>query len=245
MSLTTRYLEAFHAVCEAGTLRRAAERLFISQPAISYQIRKLESDLGTPLFERVGRRLLLTAEGRRLRDFCGRYFAELSVLDAELQGRAPTRSEPLRLAAVSVFGRSVLFPLLCGPRFAHLKLELRYRTATEVFEMVERGECDVGATYLGKVSSSLKLEPVYIEELALIVPPAGPTADAVQELEAFESLPLITYDESDYVFGAWFQKVYRAQPAATSSVHHFEELEEVVEMVALGRGSSVVPLGRT
>jgi hypothetical protein len=52
----------------------------------------------------------------------------------------------------------------------------------------------------------------------------------------------VTHLEGDYVFGRWFDATFGAHPTATTSVHHFDELEEVVAMVGLGYGASVVPL---
>jgi DNA-binding transcriptional LysR family regulator len=95
---------------------------------------------------------------------------------------------------------------------------------------------------VGKVSNHLKLVPVYVEEIALIASAEEDMDRPFDDLRVIEALPLVTYDEGEYVFGVWFQELYGTQPTTTSSVHHFEELEEVVEMVALGRGFSVVPL---
>jgi DNA-binding transcriptional LysR family regulator len=243
MIADTAYLPTFHAVCQAGSFKGAAERLFKTQPAVSYDIKMLERQLKVPLFERMGRRLVLTEEGRRLRDFCRRFFSELEVLAAEIGRREPSLTAPLRIAAVSVFGRFVLFPLLCTEQFQNARFELRYRTAAEVFELVESGGCDIGAVYQTKVSNYLRFIQAYVEEVALIGPiDETPPIANFAEPETYESLPLITYDESDFVFGRWFQTLFGAQPRATRRVHHFEELEEVVETVVLGRGFSVVPL---
>src|SRR2546423_3229235 len=61
-----RHLRYFVTVADAGTVSRAAAQLSLTQPALSRQIRDLESELGLPLFDRVGRRLHLTAEGENL-----------------------------------------------------------------------------------------------------------------------------------------------------------------------------------
>src|SRR5258707_10327266 len=61
-----RHLRYFVTVADAGTVPRAAAQLSLTQPALSRQIRDLESELGLPLFDRVGRRLHLTAEGENL-----------------------------------------------------------------------------------------------------------------------------------------------------------------------------------
>lgn len=148
----------------------------------------------------------------------------------------------MRIAAVSGFGRYVLFPVLCSQPFRDLLVGLLYATAEEVFARVERGDADLGIVYLPKVSSYLDVREICREELALIAPADGAPARTPVELAELEPLPFVTYVESDYVFGAWFEHHFGRQPARIHSVLHFEELEEVVAMVALGRGASVVPL---
>jgi DNA-binding transcriptional LysR family regulator len=112
--------------------------------------------------------------------------------------------------------------------------------------MVEDGEVDLGVVYLPKVSNHLSFRALRDEELVLIAAPAllrGRLAQrTLGRLETYETVPFVTYLEGDYVFGRWFDAHFGAQPARTSSVHHFDELEEMVATVALGSGASVVPL---
>jgi DNA-binding transcriptional LysR family regulator len=248
----TRFLRTFHTVCTAGGFGRAAAELNCTQPAVTYQIRTLEGDVGAQLFERGGRRAVLTPAGRRLLEFCRRYLGEYDQLCAEVARGAPARAEPLRIASVSGFGRYVLFPALTAllERSATGAeapgLDLRFRTAQEVLRQVETGDADLGVVYLAKVSNYLTFHPVYDEELVLIASPGMLRSERTRRdlgrIGAYESLPFVTYLEGDYVFGRWFEAVFGAQPAATTSVHQFDELEEVVAMVALGHGASVVPL---
>ena len=63
--LSLRQLEVLKAVVDAGSMARAAQRLFMTGPAITQQIQQLEKTLGVPAFDRIGRRLRLTAAGDR------------------------------------------------------------------------------------------------------------------------------------------------------------------------------------
>ena len=256
MAHDTRFLRAFYAVCTEGGFARAAARLNCTQPAVSYQVRALERDVGAPLFERGGRRAVLTPAGRRLYEFCRRYFAEYAQLTAEVARGTPAHAEPLRIAAVSGFGRYVLFPALAAllrdggpPDAPRPRLDLRFRTAHEVMRQVEDGDVDLGVVYLPKVSSYLTFRRVRDEELVLIAAPRFTRRRlAVRDLTrlvAYESLPFVTYLECDYVFGRWFDTHFGAQPARIASVHHFDELEEVIDAVALESGASILPLDAT
>ncbi len=62
-----------------------------------------------------------------------------------------------------------------------------------------------------------------------------------ENLENYRAYPFITYDESDYVFGKWFNSVFGGIPKNTPSIHHFQELEEVMTMLGKGNGMTIVP----
>jgi LysR family transcriptional regulator, cyn operon transcriptional activator len=242
MSFDARYLLSFWVVCREGGFGRAARRLHRTQPAISYQLKMLEAELGAPLVERTRGPLILTAEGRRVLEFCERFFAEWSQLTAALAGGAEARAAPLRIAAASGFGRYVLFPLLRAAMPGGAPLELRYPTADEIFARVADGRCDVGFSYVARVSSNLAVSPVWEEELVLVAAARGaPRRAAPARLDAYERAPFVTYDECDYVFGRYFAARFGRQPSRLASAHHFEELEEVLAAVAAGSGFSIVP----
>jgi DNA-binding transcriptional LysR family regulator len=229
-------------VVEQGTFGAAADHLGVTQPAVSYRIARLEEEMGTPLFERAGRRMVLTVSGRALQELAARQMAELEALRGRLSDAPVPSGEPLRIASVSGFGRYVLFPVLASPAFRDLRMELLYHTAEEVFRRVEAAEAELGVVYLPKVSSYLDVRELCREELALIAPADGPPEEPPRTPDDLEPLPFVTYVESGYVFGTWFEHHFGRRPARIRTAHHFEELEEVVEMVALGQGLSVVPL---
>jgi len=83
-----RHLRYFLAVAEASHFTRAAETLYISQPTLSQQIKQLEAELGTTLFDRIGKRVILTEAGEILRAHAQRVLVELEQAQAvqELEG---------------------------------------------------------------------------------------------------------------------------------------------------------------
>ena len=239
MDLDPRYLEAFLVVGRERSFSRAAALLHKTQPAVSYQIRRLEEQLGTSLLDRSSRRPSLTRAGAQLHQLCQRFFDEFARLQAALQAGTAVGLEAVRIASVSAFGRYVLFPLL--GRAPQLRYSLRFPTADQVFGALDEGTCDLGFVYLPRVSSRLVTAPVWREELVLVAPARGTDRRLPRRLEDFAALPFVTYDESEYVFGKWFEAVFGRQPRSLQSQYHFEELEEVVSTVAAGRGWSIVP----
>src|SRR5258705_2325218 len=235
-----RYLSTFFAVCRCGTLAKAAPILHKTQPAISYDLRQLESQLGVALFERTGRRLLLTPQGVAVREFCDSCFAGFEVVRQKLLTGEVIRKAPLRVAAVAGFGRYRFLPLVLSKFSLETRLILVFRTAEEVFRLIGDGEYDLGVVYYPKLSKQIRCEKVASEELVLIVP-AGFRSRRIDPKD-LEQARFITYDECDYPFAKWFDKVLGDTPPTLSQGDHFEDLEEVLEAIAHCRGISILPL---
>ena len=236
MNPELRYLPAFRAVCETGSLRAAAATMHRTEQALSYQVKRLEETLGTTLFDRRAGRLTPNARGRRLLDFCRDMHRDWSRVRDELDGGGE-QSAPLRIAAVSGFGRYVLLPLFREERFADVPLRVHYPSAPKVVESVAGGEADLGFVHCPQPHVRLMHEAVTREQIIMIGAP-GAVAPGAEDLPA---QPFVTYDESDYVFGTWFAQVAGAAVPPLRQAAHFEELEEVLAWVAAGRGLSIVP----
>ncbi|MFC5436416.1 LysR family transcriptional regulator [Rhodanobacter umsongensis] len=237
MTVELRYLHAFHTVCDAGSLRAAAARLHRSEQAVGYQLRRLEECLGLPLFERREGRLQPNSAGQRLWAFCRDMQQDWLRLHDEIRMAS---DEPLRIAAVSGYGRYVLLPLFREGPLADVAIHMQYPTAKDVMRSVEAGECELGFVHHLPAPGSLLALAVDSEEIVLIAPSRWPvpTLDAASLSEQI----FITYDESDYVFATWFADVLSTSPPVLRTAAHFEELEEVLDWVAGGRGLSIVPL---
>ncbi|MBZ4422361.1 LysR family transcriptional regulator [Myxococcus sp. RHSTA-1-4] len=228
------FLGTFIRVYETGSITTAARRLHRTQPTVSYQLQRLEEAIGAPLFERRSARLLPTALADRLFRFLGGFARDVhSVLSGVEEDR------PLEVVSVAGFGRYVLFPLLLESPHPRNQLTLRFPPAEGVFQRVLEGQVDVGFTYQPTVHPRLSLEPVYEERLVLA---AGPTwARRLREQTDFQDVPLVTYDDGDYVVGRWLGHHFGRRQPRWHSVAHFEELEEVLALVARGEGVAVVP----
>ncbi|GLQ94210.1 LysR family transcriptional regulator [Dyella acidisoli] len=239
MNVEMRYLHTFRVVCEAGSLRAAAGILHRTEQAVSYQLRKLEEALGMPVFHRGGGRLTPNAAGERLLTFCRDMGRDWEKLHEELRDTVVSES-PLRISAVSGFGRYQLLPLFRNGPLADIPIRMRYPTADDVVRHVESGAADIGFVHRMDAHERLSHIPVGAEEIVLI---GSTRAQPMPSLD-FESLrraDYVTYDESDYVFATWFTQMVGMNITSLNAVAHFEELEEVLDWVAAGRGVSIVP----
>jgi DNA-binding transcriptional LysR family regulator len=225
------FLPTFVAVFELGNVTAAAAQLHRTQPTLSYQLAQLETAVGAPLFVRQGRALVPTELATQLHRLATGFARDL---DAARRGGEP---DTLDIAAVSGFGRFVLFPHL--RRLPAVSVTLRYPTADEVFRRVADAEVDVGFSYRAVTRPRLVLEPVYTEQLVLVANPAW--ARRLASPKQFRDVPIITYDESDYVIGRWLGHHFGRRAPVWSSVAHFEELEEVLDLASDGIGVAIVP----
>lgn len=128
-SLNFNHLRYFWAVAHEGSLTRAAERLNLSQSALSVQIQKLEHQMGHPLFERVGKRLVLTEAGQISLDYADTVFQAGDELMSTLAGRPQASRQVLRVGALTTLSRNFQLEFL-RPLVGRADVELIVRSGT-------------------------------------------------------------------------------------------------------------------
>lgn len=146
-------LRTFAAVAEFGHVTRAAEKVHISQPAVSAQIKALEEELGVPLFERTPTGMVLTAPGKRLLVLAERVLAAAQDLKAEARALAGTVAGRLRIGTVSDPESIRLGEFLSRAVELHplLELEIHHQVSGVAFESVRAGELDA-SFYFGRLT---------------------------------------------------------------------------------------------
>jgi len=136
-------LRSFVAIVDAGSMLNAADRVFVTQSALSLQIKRLEELVRQSLFHRDGRRLVLTPSGEILLDYARRVLSLHDEAVVAVSGRNLT--DPIRIGTVQDFADSLLSPLLA--RFADLhpgsRIYARVASSAELVNLMERGELDV------------------------------------------------------------------------------------------------------
>jgi DNA-binding transcriptional LysR family regulator len=174
MALNLHQLKIFHTVARSGSFSRAAAELLISQPSVSIQVGELERQLGTDLFEQVGKAVRLTEAGRVLDDYAARILAlidETRIAMDELKG---LRRGRLRLGATPTPG-TYLLPALLGQfkeQYPSIEIALRITDTRRIQEMLLQHELDVGVVG-GKVSFPDLESTVFAnDELVLVAAPA-------------------------------------------------------------------------
>src|SRR3954463_1578626 len=143
-ALNYNHLRYFWAVAHEGNLTRTAERLNVSQSALSIQIQKLETQLGHPLFERRGKQLLLTEAGRIALDHADAIFATGEELIGMLKQTGGAARQVLRVGALATLSRNFqmgfLRPVLGRP---DIEVILRSGGLTDLLQALEALRLDV------------------------------------------------------------------------------------------------------
>jgi len=179
-------LQAFLAVAESGSFSRAAERIYLTQPAISKRIAALEAELGTRLFDRIGRRTQLTEAGRVLRARAHTILRELDDVKRSIVNLSGAVAGELRLATSHHIG----LHRLPGPlkRFhdthPEVRLDLRFMDSEKACAAVAQGEIELAIVTLPPAPlPALRVTRIWDDPLEIVVSPAHPLANRA-ELQA-------------------------------------------------------------
>jgi DNA-binding transcriptional LysR family regulator len=196
--MDTRQLAAFCAVVERKSFSQAAERLGVTQPAVSLQIRSLEQRLGRQLLDRSGRRVEPTEAGLRL------YASAQRLLQAEEQLLEELESDDddavtgaLELGASTGPGGSVVPVILCEFQERHPDVRVRLSvsdTQTVVAQVADR-ELELGIVGAGRRHRGVTFEPFFRDEVVLAVPATHPFAGKTVTLAQLRAEPLIVMQE--------------------------------------------------
>ncbi len=188
-----RALRYLLAVAEAGNFTRAAERCFVSQPALSQQIRKLEEELGEVLVDRSLTPVRLTAAGEVVVAHARRVLAELAAMRVALDELQGLQRGHLIIGAVQTV-RTYLMPYAVttfARTYPEVRLQVLELPADDVEAGVLEGCFHLGLSFVPTVQEGLDADPLFTEELVVIVPPDHPLAGQhVASLEALAQTPL-------------------------------------------------------
>jgi LysR family cyn operon transcriptional activator len=173
-----RHLRYFLAVAEAGSFSRAADRLGVSQPNVSQQMRDLELALRVSLFQRRGKRILLTAAGHIFEEYAHSLLHQIENLLQELTIEPGQMRGALHLGVVPILNIALIPPLLGMFAADHpgVSLTVEEISSTEIETAIEEGRMDVGLGFLTRHSPRLHYERLYVDQFALIVHEGHPWA---------------------------------------------------------------------
>ena len=196
--MDTRQLAAFCAVVERKSFSQAAERLGVTQPAVSLQIRSLEERLGQRLLDRSGRRVEPTEAGLVLYRGAQRLLAlEAQIVEQVAAGDAGELRGRLEIGASSGPGGSVLPLLLCefARRHPEVTIALSVFDTQTVVDLVARRELELGIVGAARRQRGVAFEPFFRDEVVLACPPDHPLAGRTVSVDELRGEELIVMQE--------------------------------------------------
>lgn len=237
--LTLRMLKTFRLVAQTGSFAAAAERAALTQAAVSLQMRGLEDAVGQRLFDRRGRQITLTRQGRELFP----RVEQILALTAELT-RTPVDAMqgPVSIGAVvSVIGALSL--VVAELKTAHPGLDVRLTSARsdELTELVEQGEVDIAAVVAragDARADGLVWTPLYTEPMVMVVnrDVSEPEPQRILDAHAF-----LRFDRRVRT-GMVVEQALRAAKLGVTEYLELNSIETIVALVRKNVGVSVLPL---
>jgi DNA-binding transcriptional LysR family regulator len=242
--MDTHTLQAFLAVAETGSFSLAAEQLFLTQPAVSKRVAALEEELSTRLFERLGRRVILTEAGQTLLPKARHIFIEMAESRRLIANLSKEVSGKLQLAISHHVGLHRLPNILreYGARYPQVAFDLHFMNSESGCEAVAAGDLELAVVTLPeKPLDKLVVSTVWNDSLMFMVSRDHPLAGGKRDIRAFLEYPAIL-PEKGTVTRQLIEKVLEPYGLSFDIGVETNYLETIRMLVSVGLGWSVLPL---
>jgi LysR family hydrogen peroxide-inducible transcriptional activator len=236
-------LRYFYAVARAGSFTRAAEELGIAQPSLSQQIRALEKKIGTPLFERLGRSIRMTAFGEALMAPALSILQQVTMAENSLANLFEGVRGRLRVGVIPT-----ILPYWIAPRignfreaFPDVDLHLVEDSTLRLVEQLQSGDLDLAVASLPVKNPDLICSELFREPLLLAVAKDHPLAATSEvDLRAFLHEPLLLLKEGHCLRDNVLMACTRSK-AELRSIFETNQLESIFQLIQSGFGVTLVP----
>lgn len=243
MDLELRHLRLVAAIADAGSMTRAAERLHLTQSALSHQLRDIEGRLGTPLFTRLGRRMVLTAAGRRVLESSRRVIADVERTEEDVRRLAGHGDGTIRVCTECNTGYHWLAPLLAAFHRNHPRVDVHIAadaTARPVDALLD-GSVDLAILIDPPADRRFRLRPLFADEMVAIVAKTHPLAKkrwvGAEDLAAQHLLLYTSRPEESFLL----RRVLAPAALVPERVSFIMLTEAMIELARAGTGVGILP----
>lgn len=235
-----RHLQYFIAVCKHLHFTKAAESLGIAQPTLSQQIQVLEQEINTPLFERVGKKVLLTEAGEILLKYSLRVFDTLEQAETDISQLKGLERGHVKIAYLGSY-LAMETVVAFHQRFPNIQISVEQLSTDLIRHKLLQNELDFGVVFLPLADRELESIPLYDETLAVI---ASRTHAMAQQrgitLEQLREVPLILMSKK-YMIRQMFDQACQEKGYDFTPIIELNEMDDLREMVEKNVGVSVLP----
>lgn len=238
-----RQLRYFVALYEEGHVGRAAERLAISQPALSQQIRHLEQNLDVALFQRSGKRLLPTAAAHTLYNHAVPLLEGLERAREALRGFRGQSARSLAIGVLQTVNASLVPHLVERLHAAqpHVQVRIYELSGVEIERRLLIGQLDIGIGFLPPRQPALHGVELYPDELQLVIPADHPLKDFKKvSLAQAAELPMLLLGEEFRARQIWQEQLAAIgrRPRVQAELNH---MGGILDSLPQSRFSTVLP----
>jgi DNA-binding transcriptional LysR family regulator len=234
-------LATFLSVVDLGSFTAAADKVGLTQPAVSQQVKLLEQRLGVKLIERVGRRAQPSPAGLELLPHARRIVETCSMAE---EAMAPFREGSVGRVRIGSGGTASIHLLpraiaMAKKRMPDLEIIVRVGNIAEILRDLESNALDLAVVALPAAGRSLEVEPFHQDELLAVAPKGSVMPDGGPDVEFMRNKTLLLYEGGNTRRAAdeWFEAGgVRPEPAM-----EFGSVEAIKELVAAGLGWSILP----
>ena len=238
-----RQFEMFQAIVDTGSFTRAGEQLYVSQSAISRQIKLLEEELGDQVFKRIHRKIYLTPTGEVLLHYTRKIFNEIRLMTSEISDLTHLRRGYLRLAG----GMSIctyLFPSLVKEyqqRYPNVELTIATGTNDEILRLLKTNQVDLALLSLPFQDEDLEIYPALTEEMVLVMEDQHPLS--TRDRITFKDLTPYTFIHFERGSNTrkLLDEIFQEEKLHFSNNMELENVEITKPLVAIGLGISIIP----
>ncbi len=239
-------LRSFLALAETLHFSRAAERVHLSQPALSLQIRALEAELGVRLFARNRRKTEITEAGAVFRDEVAAAIAAIEHAAARARQAAAGKIGCLRIGFISTAAALVVPPLVTAFRKSHPEVELEMRQAltAEQIALLRQEVIDVGFFRMpAQPGRGITTVEVHREPFRLFLPASHPLAQhAAPGLRDLDGREVVIYARRNAPgFHDLLLQMLKDAGAVPAALHQANDMSTLMSLVSAGVGAAVAP----
>lgn len=236
-------LECFMAVCKELHFTRAAEKLGIAQPSLSQQIRLLEHEIGTPLFDRVGKKTTMTEAGKALLHHSYNAFHELSQARAAISEIQGLTRGALKIGALPTVASYLLPPAIIEfhRNYPNVELSVLGLRTGDIYNGLLQNELDLGVVFLPMDHENLTAIPLYTQNLALAAPADHPVSrEPYVTLHILKEIPCILLPNT-YFMRELINEQCRSLDFSPKPIIEMTTMESIIAMVSRGAGVTILP----
>ncbi|HWN99259.1 MAG TPA: LysR substrate-binding domain-containing protein [Blastocatellia bacterium] len=242
LHLEVRHLKLVEMIATEGGLTKAANRLHLTQSALSHQLRDIEDKLGTPLFLRLNKKMLLSQAGERLLASAPAVLDELKRVEEDIRRIALHREGILRISTECYTCYHWLPPVLkpFGREFPRVEVRIVAEATRRPIEALLDGRLDLAITSEVIRNQKLLFKPLFKDEMVAIMNPEHPLATrSYVTAKDFASEHLLVYALPKEELTI-FQKILIPAGVSPKHVSRVELTEAIIEMVKAGLGVGVM-----